>query len=416
MGFVLSKPETSKVVRGRDCPPFVTYGSACMQGWRISMEDAHTTIASLPRLSTPASFFAVYDGHGGRIVSRYASRHVHVELLKSPAFQAGNIKEALSQAYIATDDRMSSPEGAAELQVISATPESISSREDPEEFMEKALNGEKIGDEEGTPTVISSEGSSDIANLVGCTAVSLYVDWEKKVMYCANSGDSRCVLSVKGEPKALSIDHKPEVESEKNRIEKAGGFIRSGRVNANLNLTRTLGDFEYKRNTSLTPAEQIISCVPDVVDYPLTEDCDFIVLGCDGIWDVLTNSACLNFIRKRLLPQSALTEEEKALNDDSRIQAAQDAHAASVEPEEKEEWPGDVAESLEELINMVCAQTMMHCLAPNIQCGIGCDNMTIIIVLFRESAFGKRVVNEFNARLARDKEKEGKSSSDDMTD
>ena len=253
-------------------------------------------------------------------------------------------------------------------------------------------------------------------NLIGCTAVSLYVDWEKKIMYCANSGDSRCVLSVKGEPEALSVDHKPDLESEKNRIEKAGGFIRNGRVNANLNLTRTLGDFEYKQNKSLTPAEQIISCVPDVVEHPLTEECDFVVLGCDGIWDVLTNSACLNFIHKRLLPQSALTDEEKALDDNSRIQAAQDAHAASDDSEEKEEWPGDVAESLEELLNMVAAQTMMHCLAPNIQCGIGCDNMTIIVALFRESAFGKRVIEEFNARMAKEKNKEGKGDSDEMTD
>jgi len=415
MGFVLSKPETTKLVRGRDCPPYTIYGSACMQGWRVSMEDAHTTIALLPKVSNPASFFAVYDGHGGRIVSRYASRHVHVELLKSAAFQAGDLKEALSQAYIATDAKMLTPEGASELQVISATPETISSREDPEEFTEKALNGEKVEDEEEFPTVVSPDDSSDVANLVGCTAVSLFVDWDKKVMYCANSGDSRCVLSVKGEPEALSVDHKPELESEKARIEKAGGFIRSGRVNANLNLTRTLGDFEYKRNAALKPGEQIISCVPDVVDHAVTEDCDFVVLGCDGIWDVLTNSACLNYIRKRLLPQSALTAEEKALNDDSRIQAAQDAHADLEDADkEKDEWPGDVAESLEELLNMVAAQTMMHCLAPNIQCGIGCDNMTIIIVLFRESTFGKRVVDEFNARIA--KEKKEKPDSDEMTD
>jgi len=419
MGFVLSKPDTNKKLRGQDCPPYVVYGSASMQGWRVSMEDAHTTIANLPHAPSPSSYFAVYDGHGGRIVSRYASRHVHIELLKSPAFASGNIKEALSQSFIATDARMLTEEGVDELQAIASTPESPTTSENPEDFLEKGLEGKPMWNQEETPTLAVSPISTDIANLVGCTAVALYVDWGKNVMYCANSGDSRCVISVKGVPEALSMDHKPDMDSEKTRIEKAGGFIRNGRVNGNLNLTRTLGDFEYKQGVGLKPGEQIISCVPDVVDHVLNEDCDFAVLGCDGIWDVLTNSACMNFIRRRLLPTTALTDEEKALDDSSRIQAAQDAAKATSEEETIDEWPGDVAESLEELLNMVAAQTMMHCLAPNIQCGIGCDNMTIVIVLFRQSTFGKRVVDEFNARLEREKAS-GKSKdlthSDDMVD
>jgi serine/threonine protein phosphatase PrpC len=45
---------------------------------------------------------------------------------------------------------------------------------------------------------------------------------------------------------ALSEDHKPENEEEKARIEAAGGFVKDNRVNGNLNLSRSLGDFEYK--------------------------------------------------------------------------------------------------------------------------------------------------------------------------
>jgi len=49
----------------------------------------------------------------------------------------------------------------------------------------------------------------------------------------------------------MSNDHKPDLEEEKNRVIKAGGFISDGRINANLNLSRAIGDMEYKKNTNL---------------------------------------------------------------------------------------------------------------------------------------------------------------------
>lgn len=44
----------------------------------------------------------------------------------------------------------------------------------------------------------------------------------------------------------MSIDHKPDDDQEKNRITKAGGDVWEGRVNGNLNLSRAIGDLEYK--------------------------------------------------------------------------------------------------------------------------------------------------------------------------
>lgn len=49
----------------------------------------------------------------------------------------------------------------------------------------------------------------------------------------------------------LTIDHKPDNEKEKERIKKAGGTISMGRVNGNLNLSRALGDLEFKENKEL---------------------------------------------------------------------------------------------------------------------------------------------------------------------
>ena len=79
----------------------------------------------------------------------------------------------------------------------------------------------------------------------GCTAnVALIVN---NKLYVANAGDSRSVLGMSnGNAFAMSEDHKPDNELEKKRIMEAGGFVTEGRVNGNLNLSRALGDMEYK--------------------------------------------------------------------------------------------------------------------------------------------------------------------------
>jgi len=74
-------------------------------------------------------------------------------------------------------------------------------------------------------------------------------------LYVANAGDSRTVLSRGGTAKELSLDHKPENPIEKERVTKAGGFISEGRINGNLNLSRAIGDLEYKKNPDLKPQE-----------------------------------------------------------------------------------------------------------------------------------------------------------------
>lgn len=52
----------------------------------------------------------------------------------------------------------------------------------------------------------------------------------------------------------------------------------------NLALSRALGDFEYKKNKSLPAEAQIISCDPDIVEHRITEEDEFLVVACDGMW------------------------------------------------------------------------------------------------------------------------------------
>lgn len=100
----------------------------------------------------------------------------------------------------------------------------------------------------------------------------------------ANSGDSRSVLSRDGVALNLSNDHKPESPEEEARVTNAGGKIVMGRVNGGLNLTRSFGDFDYKKNPDLSYDKQMITCKPDIVAYGREEKDQFILCGCDGIW------------------------------------------------------------------------------------------------------------------------------------
>lgn len=89
------------------------YGISSMQGWRISMEDAHATILDLQaqgdknHKETPPkerlSFFGVYDGHGGDKVAIFAGENIHQIIAKQEAFKKGDVEQALKDGFLATD-------------------------------------------------------------------------------------------------------------------------------------------------------------------------------------------------------------------------------------------------------------------------------------------------------------------------
>lgn len=135
---------------------------------------------------------------------------------------------------------------------------------------------------------------------IGCTANVIFMDKESRKIYVINAGDSRCVMGKAGKAVEMSIDHKPECQIEIDRIEKAGSVITEGRVDGNLNLTRSLGDLKYKQRTHLTPEEQAITANPDVYVFDYSDDIDFIIMGCDGIWEKKTNEEMVEYIYEKL--------------------------------------------------------------------------------------------------------------------
>ncbi len=161
------------------------------------------------------------------------------------------------------------------------------------------------GDSNKSPERIQLEG-------IGCTANVILVDDFKRLIV-ANAGDSRSVLARKGKAIELSVDHKPDNQEERARIHKAGSIITEGRVDGNLNLSRSLGDLKYKQKPNLTPEEQPITANPDVRIFELTGEEDFIIMGCDGIWETKTNQEMVDFVYERF--NRGITDLKKIIKD-----------------------------------------------------------------------------------------------------
>merc|ERR1711872_1197839 len=106
---------------------------------------------------------------------------------------------------------------------------------------------------------------------------------------------------TEGKPVLATQDHKPSNEPEKERIQNAGGSVMIQRVNGSLAVSRALGDFEYKNVDGKGPTEQLVSPEPEFYIKERNEAGDeFLVLACDGVWDVMSNEEICSFISHRM--------------------------------------------------------------------------------------------------------------------
>mmetsp|Transcript_58915 Transcript_58915/g.184912 ORF Transcript_58915/g.184912 Transcript_58915/m.184912 type:complete len:333 (+) Transcript_58915:89-1087(+) len=303
MGQTLVSPITRK---DSGCEPpsgglRLSWASSCMQGWRVGMEDAHICLPSLRADGYWGStgLFGVMDGHGGEQVARFCERHLPEELCKfrlERGSAARDFEAALVGAFHRMDELLQDRSASGpELQRLTNKPAP-----------------------EAAGRAVRPTGPVD-ADLVGCTACVCCVTEDQLVV--ANAGDSRAVLCRGGRAVALSEDHKPNDAREKRRIEAAGGYVENSgpgqyRVNGNLNLSRALGDLEYKKDATRGPEEQIICATPDVEFAERSEEDEFLVICCDGVWDVKTNEEVCDFVSPRLKKGEEIPKIIEALLDD----------------------------------------------------------------------------------------------------
>eukprot|EP00554_Chaetoceros_debilis_P011518 CAMPEP_0194105928 /NCGR_PEP_ID=MMETSP0150-20130528/6041_1 /TAXON_ID=122233 /ORGANISM="Chaetoceros debilis, Strain MM31A-1" /LENGTH=596 /DNA_ID=CAMNT_0038793933 /DNA_START=324 /DNA_END=2111 /DNA_ORIENTATION=- len=175
------------------------------------------------------SAFSVFDGHAGALASQFCSDHFSWYLTSQLTFPV-RLPEALKATYAALD----------------------------QDFV--------------------STGNTD-----GTTACSCIVVGGQRVI-CANAGDSRAIIvRSDGTAQPLSVDHKPGLPRETERITKLGGkIIHAGtwRIEGKLAVSRAIGD---------APMKPFVTSEPDVCEYPLTSKDWFLVIASDGIWDALSN-------------------------------------------------------------------------------------------------------------------------------
>jgi protein phosphatase 2C family protein 2/3 len=152
----------------------------------------------------------------------------------------------------------------------------------------------------------------------GTTAITAYI--QADMLFVANVGDSRAVLCRSGRALDASIDHKPGRKEERARIESLGGrvgiteedafrtaarpcpclwaCVSAGRplrvFPGGLSVSRTIGDISMK---SSGPGSALVSSEPEMWESKLSDADEFLILACDGTWDVMSSSQAVDFVR-----------------------------------------------------------------------------------------------------------------------
>jgi len=267
--------------------------------------------------------FGVFDGHGGDHVAHYTAKHIQQHIVNQPMFKPPFTHEVLSTSF-----------SAAIL----------------------ALDAELKNQPEHTS---GHDQSGSTLTMVALTPTDVI---------CANTGDSRSVLCRGGEAVEISNDHKPFLEDEKNRIENAGGHVKFNRVNGDLAVSRALGDFAYKTRDDLPATAQAVTADPEVIVQARTPEDQFLILACDGIWDVMSSQECVTYV-------SDLLKATERPASEAPVRAATGGDGASAG------GPVDTPQpALRDWdIGAVCECLLDKCLEKGSR-----DNMSVVIVVLNE--------------------------------
>jgi serine/threonine protein phosphatase PrpC len=112
----------------------------------------------------------------------------------------------------------------------------------------------------------------------------------KSVLYVANLGDTRAVLSKGGLAERLSYDHRGTDPAEIERIKSCGGIVIDGRVGGTLALTRAFGDHSLKIHGVLAK--------PFIKKHVLRSSDKFMIIASDGVWDSMEDQDAVNFCKE----------------------------------------------------------------------------------------------------------------------
>lgn len=236
--------------------PIVRYGLAEHMGGRNRMEDMLLVVEDVGTSmdygaqASPRAFFGVFDGHGGRDAAEYVHTYLLRNILGDAEFPL-NLHDAYRRAFIKTDL----------------------------DFSRECATG-------------------NLAHS-GTTATTALL-WGRKLSV-ANLGDCRAVLCQRGKAMELTGDQKPTTTHERQRIIDAGGFVdQEGFLNGVLGVSRALGDWNYEDLKPPGPKAGPLSSIPEVTEWELTQEDEFMVIACDGLWDVFSSQNAVEYARGEL--------------------------------------------------------------------------------------------------------------------
>ncbi|QRW21265.1 protein phosphatase 2C [Rhizoctonia solani] len=258
-------PSTNGALNQHSAAPYgYEVGVAHDRGQRRTMEDAYSFIVDFGNVRGQG-YFAIFDGHAGKHAAEWCGQNFHKLFLGNLAEHNEPIPDILNRTFHAVDKELSD---------------------------------------------IAAQGATHS----GCTAVTAFLRLEdaegkpvkdphgpcRRVLYTANAGDARGVLCRGGKAVRLTYDHKGSDKQEAKRIVDAGGFVLNNRVNGKrspcvLAVTRSLGDSAMK---------EFVVGSPYTTETELSEDDEFVILACDGLWDVADDQAAVDIVRKAA-PNSA---------------------------------------------------------------------------------------------------------------
>jgi len=211
-----------------------------IKGRRDSNEDRHNIILNIngdDANVNEINFFGIYDGHGGTYVSKY-------------------LESNISNYYL--DKNFSIPFD--------------------ENFHNQVF--QIIQNQLLKSTFGYSNGSTCLLNIM--------YRFENKIhMNIVNLGDSRLtIVYTNGQSKQITKDHKPDDLNEKLRLEKMGGEVYKDSEGVfrigDLSLSRAFGDGDNA---------PYISQKPDIYYKKITPQTKYIIMACDGLWDVIDSDS-----------------------------------------------------------------------------------------------------------------------------
>ncbi|AET40049.1 type 2C protein phosphatase PTC1 Ecym_5287 [Eremothecium cymbalariae DBVPG len=219
--------------------------------FRRAMEDVHTYVENFSsRLDW--GYFAIFDGHAGNQASKWCGSHLHT-IIEERILQGDSqdVRDVLNDSFVYADQQINST-----LEGNSGCTAAVG--------------------------ILRWEVPSSIPNQ------SINLDQHKRMLYTANVGDTRIILFRNGRSVRLTYDHKASDIIEMQRVEQAGGLIMKSRVNGMLAVTRSLGDKFF---------DSLVVGNPFTTSVEITTSDQFLIIACDGLWDVVDDQEACEMIK-----------------------------------------------------------------------------------------------------------------------